>query len=208
MKRNEERQEWSSRCARLDRMRMCVQPVAGGRQPTNRGKIMGRTSFVYVGGSMLSAFTFREFRVINRRAGRRFTRVRMRACVYLCMCLGSTAPEVAASSLRWGKTEKVGGDTRIFGIRAIYAPRFLAPLPAPSCRVAKRCTKATIISIRKGHRRPRPLFLITNNAAIRTSRIYTEPSLVCTPHSTLVHVHLFPRFDFAISKPFTLEITG
>ncbi|KYM94858.1 hypothetical protein ALC62_14453 [Cyphomyrmex costatus] len=48
---------------------MCVQPVAGGRQPTNRGKIMGRSSFVHVGGSMLSAFTFREFRVINRRAG-------------------------------------------------------------------------------------------------------------------------------------------
>lgn len=44
--------------------------VAGGRQPTNRGKIMGRSSFVHVGGSMLSAFTFREFRVINRRARR------------------------------------------------------------------------------------------------------------------------------------------
>lgn len=69
--RNEEREgERSSRCARLDRMRMCVQPVAGGRQPTNRGKIMGRSSFVHVGGSMLSAFTFREFRVINRRARR------------------------------------------------------------------------------------------------------------------------------------------
>jgi len=78
--------ERSSRCARLDRMRMCVQPVAGGRQPTNRGKIMGRSSFVHVGGSMLSAFTFREFRVINRRAGGRFTRVRMRVCsIYACI---------------------------------------------------------------------------------------------------------------------------
>jgi len=55
-----------------------VQPVAGGRQPTNRGKIMGRSSFVHVGGSMLSAFSFREFRGINRRAAG--------ACVHLFMC--------------------------------------------------------------------------------------------------------------------------
>lgn len=50
---------------------------------------MGRSSFVHVGGSMLSAFSFREFRGINSKA----------VSVYICACLGSTAFRIAVAVL-------------------------------------------------------------------------------------------------------------
>lgn len=77
---------------------------------------------------MLSAFTFREFRGINRRAGGI-------VCMYarVCVCPGSTAPAVAAGSpSRW--RSKSGA--RIFGIRTIYAP-----LLAPLCKTEFQSTR-------------------------------------------------------------------
>lgn len=114
-------------------MRMCVQPVAGGRQPTNRGKIMGRSSFVHVGGSMLSAFTFREFRVINRRAGGRCTYMfaYVRVCIYtrVCMCFGSTAPRSCSepfsfAPMKRNRESETGGYPNIRHPRDLCTPLF------------------------------------------------------------------------------------
>lgn len=153
--------------------------------PRIGGKLwVGPLSYMSV-VSMLSAFTFREFRVINRRAGDRCTYVCMRVCVRVLVNCARSCSEVSpAAPMRWREAGRKREGSRIFGTRAIYAPRFLAP----SCRVAKRNSsrrgarkRPLLHPSEKGRRRPaRPLFLIASSTAIRTLR--AEPPLVYSPH--------------------------
>lgn len=136
---------------------------------------------------MLSAFTFREFRGINRRAGG--------VCMYARVFVPARLhPQLQRAFRRGGEAEA--------------APEYSASarFMHPSCAAAKRNsefgTKATAASS--------PAVLIANSVGDRCVSVLHEAFNLAPARSPPFSPRLnFPRLDFAIPSPLCrAEITG